>query len=182
MKYKMKRKCLISSDDVILSTTSDPDSSMNNSNNFSRFCFFFFFYFSASYQAKENTPFYAVLLRESKCLLKAAMQLTICFIETVTIFLYFPFETSDGIIEIIIQRRVAWTLRSQRVLNAQRCRLKSLSKEKSDNNSDRVVIIQLMNLYTYPLNINIFSFLSYSHSPSLCQRVDFTINNKRKRR
>lgn len=28
---KMKRKCLVSSDDVILSTTSDPDSSMNNS-------------------------------------------------------------------------------------------------------------------------------------------------------
>jgi hypothetical protein len=37
-----------------------------------------------------------------------------------------------------------------------------------------------MNLYTYPLNINIFTFLSYSHSPSLCQRVDYTINNKKK--
>lgn len=31
---KMKRKCLVSSDDVTLSTTSDPDSSMNNSDNF----------------------------------------------------------------------------------------------------------------------------------------------------
>ena len=123
---KMKRKCLISSDDVILSTTSDPDSSMNNSDNFLLFSFFFPRFFRLL-SGERNTPFDAVQLRAHRTTESSKLANDMLHTDS-NLSPFFFFWDSDAIIEmIIIQRRVG--LSRPRKECRMHCRLKSYQKK-----------------------------------------------------